>query len=93
VKFSNQGAISIRVLLIFDDEAAIQVRFEIQDKGIGIAPETLKKLFSPFTQADGSTTRKYGGTSGDLQSIGASNARSNRSNERPGRRINVLVYR
>jgi signal transduction histidine kinase len=62
VKFSNQGGISIQVLLVSSEEAAAQVRFEIQDKGIGIAPETLKKLFSPFTQADGSTTRKYGGT-------------------------------
>jgi signal transduction histidine kinase len=62
VKFSNDGSIYLRVFLVHDDESSVEVRFEIQDKGIGIAPETLKKLFSPFTQADGSTTRKYGGT-------------------------------
>ena len=62
VKFSNEGSISVRVLVLGDDESSVQIRFEIQDKGIGIAPETLKKLFSPFTQADGSSTRKYGGT-------------------------------
>jgi signal transduction histidine kinase len=62
VKFSNEGSISVKVLVLGDDESSIQIRFEIQDKGIGIAPETLKKLFSPFTQADGSSTRKYGGT-------------------------------
>ena len=62
MKFSNEGSISVRVLVLGDDESSVQIRFEIQDKGIGIAPETLKKLFSPFTQADGSSTRKYGGT-------------------------------
>ena len=40
----------------------VWVRFEITDNGLGIAPETLKKLFAPFTQGDGSITRRYGGT-------------------------------
>jgi signal transduction histidine kinase len=62
VKFSNQGGILVHASRILEDHAEVWVRFEIQDQGIGIAPETLKKLFSPFTQADGSTTRKYGGT-------------------------------
>jgi signal transduction histidine kinase len=62
VKFSSEGSVSVKALLLGDDQSSVQVRFEIQDKGIGIAPETLKKLFSPFTQADGSSTRKYGGT-------------------------------
>ncbi len=62
VKFSNEGSISVKLLVLGDDESSVQIRFEIHDKGIGIAPETLKKLFSPFTQADGSSTRKYGGT-------------------------------
>jgi CheY-like chemotaxis protein/HPt (histidine-containing phosphotransfer) domain-containing protein len=40
----------------------LQVRFEVQDTGIGIAPENLTKLFAPFEQGDASTTRKYGGS-------------------------------
>ena len=38
------------------------VEFSVFDTGIGISPETLERLFAPFTQADSSTTRKYGGT-------------------------------
>jgi signal transduction histidine kinase/CheY-like chemotaxis protein len=61
-KFSEQGSIILRVGF----EPATYSRrlfiFEIQDQGIGIAHETLSSLFEPFTQADQSTTRKYGGT-------------------------------
>jgi signal transduction histidine kinase len=40
----------------------VLVRFEVQDTGLGIAPEILPKLFAPFEQADNSITRQYGGT-------------------------------
>ncbi len=58
VKFTEDGEINLRVALQPDGE----VRFEVQDSGIGISEEQLSRLFQPFTQADASTTRKYGGT-------------------------------
>ncbi|MFZ2266963.1 MAG: response regulator [Azonexus sp.] len=62
VKFTQSGTITLRIRL--EDETAEQamLRFEVQDTGIGITPETLSKLYSAFEQADNSTTRKYGGT-------------------------------
>ena len=62
VKFSHEGDILVHVSLERDEGSHVWIRFEVEDKGIGIAPDTLKKLFAPFTQADSSTTRRYGGT-------------------------------
>jgi signal transduction histidine kinase/DNA-binding response OmpR family regulator len=62
IKFSHQGDVLFHVSLEREHGQQVWVRFEVKDRGIGIAPETLTKLFLPFTQADGSTTRKYGGT-------------------------------
>ena len=71
-KFTEQGSIAIEVrrLQILDSTlagataggAAIRLRFQVQDTGIGIKPEKQAKLFEAFEQADISTTRKYGGT-------------------------------
>jgi len=62
VKFTERGSIVLRALLLEEHGSEILVRFEVQDTGIGVDPETLPRLFTPFEQADVSTTRKYGGT-------------------------------
>jgi PAS domain S-box-containing protein len=62
LKFTEQGSITIRVRLADASPDDVLLRFEIQDTGIGIAPEDQRRLFTAFEQADGSTTRRYGGT-------------------------------
>jgi signal transduction histidine kinase len=62
VKFSDSGEISLNVEKQSEDPTHVRLRFAVQDHGIGIPPEAQEKLFTAFTQADSSTTRKYGGT-------------------------------
>jgi signal transduction histidine kinase len=62
IKFTDSGTITLRSRVQDESEDSVLVRFEVQDTGIGIAPDTVGKLFSPFEQADNSTTRRYGGT-------------------------------
>ncbi len=62
IKFTEKGSITLRSRLLEEQDGEILVRFEVQDTGIGIAPEKLPRLFQSFEQADVSTTRKYGGT-------------------------------
>jgi len=65
LKFTEQGEILVKMSLplvdVWDDKKPL-VKFEVIDPGIGISIEQQKKLFTSFSQADGSTTRKYGGT-------------------------------
>lgn len=62
IKFTERGTIWLRAKLLEETSEGLLVRFEVQDSGIGIAEENLPMLFEAFTQADVSTTRKYGGT-------------------------------
>jgi CheY-like chemotaxis protein len=62
VKFTHQGEIAVRAGLVFETAEAALVRFSIKDTGIGIPAERREFLFQKFTQADASTTRRYGGT-------------------------------
>jgi two-component system sensor histidine kinase/response regulator len=62
IKFTEQGEVVVRVTLAETQEATVGLQFEVHDTGIGISPEAQARIFDAFTQADGSTTRKYGGT-------------------------------
>jgi two-component system, sensor histidine kinase and response regulator len=62
VKFTSDGDVRVTVGLQDGEHDTQLVRFEVSDTGIGIAPEQLRNLFQPFSQADATTTRRYGGT-------------------------------
>jgi PAS domain S-box-containing protein len=62
VKFTNQGEVVVRCGVETVDGDRTTLRFEVSDTGIGIAPEKQRQIFQAFTQADSSTTRRYGGT-------------------------------
>jgi TMAO reductase system sensor TorS len=62
IKFTATGEVTIRVELIEDGADYAYVRCSVQDNGIGIPDEVQRRLFTPFTQADGSTSRRFGGT-------------------------------
>jgi signal transduction histidine kinase/CheY-like chemotaxis protein len=62
LKFTPRGGVSVMVNLIQDGDESQVVRLAVRDSGIGITSEAQARLFLPFTQADSSTTRKFGGT-------------------------------
>jgi signal transduction histidine kinase/ActR/RegA family two-component response regulator len=62
LKFTETGSVTLRAVALDDGPSAVTLRFEVQDTGIGIAPEAMSRLFLAFEQADNSMTRKYGGT-------------------------------
>ncbi|WP_164821551.1 response regulator [Paenibacillus koleovorans] len=68
IKFTERGHVALRIRTV-DDRSSfplgirkLRLRFDVTDSGIGIAADHLRSLFEPFSQADGSTSRKYGGT-------------------------------
>jgi PAS domain S-box-containing protein len=62
IKFTSKGEVYISVQTLQQTEDQLELRFAVKDSGIGIDPAILPSIFEAFTQADSSTTRKYGGT-------------------------------
>jgi two-component system, sensor histidine kinase and response regulator len=62
LKFTDQGEVVLRVTPADETQETATLRFAVSDTGIGIHPEAQARIFYSFTQEDGSTTRKYGGT-------------------------------
>ena len=62
IKFTPRGEVALNVDMVQQSETSIDLRFDVVDTGLGIEEEKQKLIFAPFTQADGATTRQYGGT-------------------------------
>ena len=62
VKFTESGEVALVVKPAATEVGRVVLRFEVRDTGIGIPPDKVAGLFSPFTQVDGSATRRFGGT-------------------------------
>jgi signal transduction histidine kinase/CheY-like chemotaxis protein len=62
LKFTEQGEVSIKASSELRNQTEVLIHISISDQGVGIPPDRIPKLFSPFTQSDQSVTRKYGGT-------------------------------
>jgi PAS domain S-box-containing protein len=62
IKFTARGGVEVEMALANQGQNTTELRFSVKDSGIGLTPNQISSLFNPFTQADSSTTRKYGGT-------------------------------
>jgi two-component system sensor histidine kinase RpfC len=62
VKFTERGSVTLHVSQQEETEAAVRLKFSVRDTGVGIPPEAQQRIFESFTQADQSTTRRFGGT-------------------------------
>jgi len=62
IKFTHHGCVKLKIRIAASDEHALVLQFTVHDTGIGMTQAAIARLFEEFTQADGSTTRQYGGT-------------------------------
>lgn len=62
IKFTDSGAVKLKVAAVPQKDQRVEIRINVEDSGIGITAEQRDRLFNSFTQADSSTTRKFGGT-------------------------------
>jgi two-component system sensor histidine kinase/response regulator len=62
VKFTGRGEVIVRATVVSEAKGTSRVYLSVEDTGVGIAPEAREKVFERFAQADGSTTRQFGGT-------------------------------
>lgn len=62
IKFTSEGGVKLTVSIQSETEETVDVKFVVEDTGIGIEEEVRKRLFRPFSQADSSTARRFGGT-------------------------------
>ena len=62
VKFTERGEVIVGIDIVERTSESVQLRFEVRDTGIGMTPVQQRRLFQPFSQADASTSRRYGGT-------------------------------
>jgi PAS domain S-box-containing protein len=62
VKFTERGEVNVRIDVLSRSDQDVQLKFLVQDTGIGISPQDQERIFVPFTQAEASTSRIYGGT-------------------------------
>lgn len=61
VKFTQEGEVELAVSQLFQDQAGFTLEFQVRDTGVGMPPEQLQSIFAPFTQADSSAARYFGG--------------------------------
>ena len=62
VKFTDSGEIVVSVKLVEEESDSVELQFSVRDTGVGLTKDQIGMLFKSFSQADSSTTRKYGGT-------------------------------
>ena len=96
IKFTDVGEVTVRVSCDMENEQECELRFKVSDTGMGIAPETQKKLFEAFAQADSfddEEIRRHRSRTGDLQAVSRKNGRQDRRGKRSRERLDLLVYR
>ena len=62
LKFTNEGEVSVGIRVIGRDESHVELELRVSDTGVGVSEDQAESIFRPFSQADASTTREYGGT-------------------------------